>query len=281
VIKRLATYFDEDYPNAFIGYDEGRRVADCLVSRGFVRLDASQLEDWMRSTISQEIVGHTAVVFAMDVIPETILGDVDGNVLFRRYLDSGGRVIWVADVPAWYKGKPGRQREEIWQLGSFVSLLGIAPVIANCVRPVELTSKGREVGLRSTWYSMRPILVKKESLLEYSAKSAISGMSVDVLAWTAVTVGTSVIRMPAVWSSIRSFSVGLQAVVGGQVTVHRNEGTRLHKKCCASAWHIVFNENFPHQGFFRIWDHPVRPQDLAEQRLQEIEALATRNLSVE
>ena len=282
MIERLATYFDEDYSNAFIGYDEGRRVTDFLVARGFVRLGASQLEDWMRSAISQEIAGHTSVVFAMDIIPEQIFGDVDGNVLFRRYLDSGGRVIWMADVPAWYKGKPGRKRDEMWQLGSFVGLLGIAPVIANCVWPVQLTSKGRAVGLRSTWYSMRPILVKKEGFLDYSAKSAISGMPIDVLAWTTVTLGTSVVRMPGRLSGIRSFSIGLQApVVGGQVTVDRSERTRLYKKRCASAWHILFNEDFPHQGFFRIWDHPVRLPDLTEQRLQEIETLATRNLSVE
>jgi hypothetical protein len=73
VIQKLATYFDKDYPNAFIGYDKGRRATDFLLARAFVRLGASQLENWMRSTISQEIAGQTSVVFAMDVIPEVFL----------------------------------------------------------------------------------------------------------------------------------------------------------------------------------------------------------------
>jgi DUF971 family protein len=279
--QKKVVYYDENYDSAFVGHDEGKTISDFMVGKGFTRLGAIQLRDWMAYVTTREVAPHTSVVFAMDMVPQEIFGDVDGNILFRRYLDAGGRVTWLADVPTWYKGKPGKEREDVWQLGSFVSLLGIAPVLANCVKPVELTSRGRELGLRLAWYSMRPILVNKDWFCEYSAKSAISGMPVEVLAWTNVTLGTSVVRIPSRWHRLRSFSAGIQALgVGGQVTVVGSESTRIYNKRCASAWHIAFNPHHPNQGFFRIWDHVVRLLDLNEERLLEVYNIATRNLSI-
>jgi hypothetical protein len=127
---------------------------------------------------------------------------------------------------------------------------------------------------------MRPILVNKEWCDENSARSAISQMTVEILAWTNVTLGTSVVRTPGKLSGLRGFSVGLQALsFGGQVTIPREEGNRVYNKRCASAWHIVFNTNYPTQGFYRIWDHPVRLADLTPERFQELHELATRGLA--
>lgn len=264
---RTVVYFDEDYPSSFIGYDEGRRISNFLVVRGFARVDAIQLKDWMNQAISENLAGGTSCVFAMDILPEQIFGDVDGNVSFRRYLDAGGRITWLGDIPAWYKGRAGKQREEVWSLGSFVSLLGIAPAMANCVMPVELSSRGRTLGLSTPWYSMRPILANKDWMCEYTAESPLSPLPLEVLAWTNVTLGNSVVKIPGRLSSVRSLSFGLQVGVSGGVTINRGEGIRMYKKTCASAWRIVFNSRYPNQGFFRIWDHPARLADLSDDRL--------------
>jgi len=273
-------YFDEEYPNAFIGYDEGRRLAEFLTTRNFAILDASELEGWMRKVTSKGKASFTCVVFAMDIIPEQVFGDVNGNVLFRRYLDAGGRIVWVGDIPAWYKGKSGKEREEAWQLGSFVSLLGIAPVMANCVMPVEITSRGRDLGLHSTWYSMRPVLIRDIDRLGPPFWSAIASIELDVLAWTNVTIGRSVVRSKPMLGSIRGFSIGAQAAgLGGRLTLAREEQIRVYNKRCASAWHIAFNPGHRNQGFFRIWDHPIRLIDLTDERLQELHELATQGLA--
>ncbi len=274
--RSFVVYFDEDYPNSFIGYEEGRRLASYLTERGFSQIDALQLQEWILNVIKRGMSQKTSLVFAMDIIPETIFGDVDANVAFRKYLDLGGRVIWIGDVPAWYKGQSQRKRIEVWQLGSCVSLLGIAPVIANCMKSVNLTSRGRELGLRSEWYSMRPIVVTSSS---DSTRSAISREPVFVLAWTEVNQGNYVFRPPRRNRRLRNISIQMLGFgFGAELESNQDEG-RIHNETCASAWHMVFNEVYPDQGFFRIWDHPVRLDDLSETKLQELYNIAIRNLS--
>jgi hypothetical protein len=299
--SKLAVYFDDAYPQAWIGYEEGRKMRDYFVSKHFKAVTAAELEIWMRNSLSATTTSQTCVVFAMDVIPGDIFGDVDGNVLFRRYLDSGGRIVWLGDIPTWYRGKPKQSnesreesREQVWQLGSFISLLGIAPIMANCFRRVQLTTRGEEIGLRSEWYSMRPIRVsrffgshwyyqrpsRRWGGCSYIANSVLGRYPLEVLAWTRVDIGSSVIATRELLKRFGLSSVGVD--VGGiTATVSQSETDRkrIYSENCASAWRIVFNKNFPHQGFTRLWDHPVRMLDLDDRRLNELHNISTWNLT--
>jgi hypothetical protein len=273
--QKFVVYFDENYPNSFIGYDAGRKLASDLARRGFSIVDAAQLGTWIRGVVSQGIASQTSLVFAMDIVPEEIFGDVDANVPLRKYLDAGGRVTWMGDIPAWSKGKSGRKRDEVWQFGSFVCLFGICPVIASCVRPIELTSRGRELGLTSPWYSSRPVVVMGIHS-SVSAKSALSNETIYVLAWTKVTQGNYVFNPPKRISWLRKITLQIPGLVGAEIV--RNDDNKVHNVRCASAWHMVFNTDHPQQGFFRFWDYSIHLDDLTSTRLQEIYDVATKSL---
>ncbi len=125
---------------------------------------------------------------------------------------------------------------------------------------------------------MRPILVK--NAIGDVAQSALDGRRVEILAWTNVVVGTSVIKIPEKLGKLKNISVGMQAAgFGGQVTIERDGAGRIYNRKCASGWHLPINRIHPNQGFYRIWDHPVRLADLTETRLQEIHEVATRKLA--
>ena len=100
----LLVYYDEDYPNSWIPRAESKKVVRFLVARGFSEYDAENLADWMRKAIDQGKCHLSVVVFSQDVIPETICHDSTSNSLIRAYLDCGGTVLWMADIPFYYQG---------------------------------------------------------------------------------------------------------------------------------------------------------------------------------
>jgi len=62
------------------------------------------------------------------MVPETILGPLNSpNDLIRRYLDAGGRVVWIGDHPFWSKAviRKNKDREEIWMHGAHYGMLGV------------------------------------------------------------------------------------------------------------------------------------------------------------
>ncbi len=100
----LITYYDEDYPNSWIPRAESEKVVRFLVDKGFREYNARDLAEWMRKAISQGNCHQSLVVFSQDVVPETICHDSTSNTLIRTYLDCGGTVLWIADLPFYYQG---------------------------------------------------------------------------------------------------------------------------------------------------------------------------------
>jgi outer membrane protein assembly factor BamB len=97
-----AVFFDEDHRLAatFGQPDSHLGARDYFVNRGYTLLDASTLETFMQARIADG--GPSVVVFAMDVIPEAVgTAPTDEGSLFRRYLDAGGKVVWMGYPPGY------------------------------------------------------------------------------------------------------------------------------------------------------------------------------------
>lgn len=100
----LIVYYDEDYPNSWIPRVESKKIVGFLISKGFTQYNAEGLADWMRKSIDEGTCHQSMVVFSQDVVPETVCHDSTSNSLVRTYLDRGGTVLWVADIPFFYQG---------------------------------------------------------------------------------------------------------------------------------------------------------------------------------
>jgi hypothetical protein len=125
-VQNKIVYFDDKYPSAWTK-DVSRRVSEHLSQRGFVVLDANALRHWMKETTSKNEANGSVVVFANDIVPNTVYEDGTPNIVIRRFLDNGGRVIWIGDIPFWYKGMLGKfdlSQDTAYQSITFLGVLG-------------------------------------------------------------------------------------------------------------------------------------------------------------
>jgi outer membrane protein assembly factor BamB len=82
----------------FSFYQGHEALRDHLASAGYQLLDATTLAGFMSDRLADG--ARSVVVFAMDHVPQTVGGPAPADtVLFRRYLDGGGRVVWLGLPP--------------------------------------------------------------------------------------------------------------------------------------------------------------------------------------
>lgn len=123
-------YRDSNYPSMWIddsaGYPD--KIAQFLKNRGLTLLNASELREFLINSIEEGNANKKLVVFSQDVIPDTIAEDYYSNVTLREFLDQGGSVLWIGDIPAFYLGnKEKKFDQEAWKRGSPVFMLGVIP----------------------------------------------------------------------------------------------------------------------------------------------------------
>lgn len=150
-------YFDEKYPAAWITQGAAAEVRDFALALGFESVDAAGLEAWMRDAVKNGADG-TLVLMAQDVVPAGMVDKAPGPVaLIRKYLDAGGSVIWIADVPFYFVGSTGRKKEK-WDYLGGRGVLGF-DTVGNWQGRSETkpSSLGVEWGLASTWTSVRAV----------------------------------------------------------------------------------------------------------------------------
>ncbi len=102
--KELIVYYDEDYPTVWIRREVSKKIASFLKSENFVEYAAEDLAKWMEESIKNDTCWRSVVVFSQDVVPDTICHSPEPSSLIREYLDCGGRVVWIGDIPFYYFG---------------------------------------------------------------------------------------------------------------------------------------------------------------------------------
>jgi len=124
---------------------------------GYEVLNASELASFFRARI--EDGASSAVVFALPYIPPTVATEPSDAVLLRRYLEAGGKAVWLGTPPM------SLARDETGTVTAFDRnrselLLGVDYSEANFdyygSAPTEL---GHEWGLTSGWLSSYSVAV--------------------------------------------------------------------------------------------------------------------------
>ncbi len=150
LLTPAVVFYDNRYPTVWISAEEAKTCRDYLVSRGFEEMNADELKTFMETNGS-----GTVVVMAQDVVPDTVAKLCGPDVTIRRYLNRGGRIVWMGEVPFYYQGHAdgswtawGEQGQE--------NVLGVGHGTWDIGDLVTITSAGHEWGLKENWTSNRP-----------------------------------------------------------------------------------------------------------------------------
>ncbi|HEY4613018.1 MAG TPA: PQQ-binding-like beta-propeller repeat protein, partial [Bacteroidota bacterium] len=127
-------------------------VRDYFKREGYEVVDASGLQDMMNA--QTDINVRSVVVFADSRVPPEVLVEYGGTTSFRKYLDKGGKVVWLGPCPlAYVRDSTGALETIDYQLpkkilgiqypGKALDMLGFY----GCT----LTPEGMQAGLRGWW----------------------------------------------------------------------------------------------------------------------------------
>ena len=97
---RRAVYWDDGFvERSSLGSREAhRRLAEYFEGRGYERVDSAGVERFLQDRVGDGV--PSVVVFGMDGVPSTVVDpSAPGSSLLRRYLDTGGKVVWPGLPP--------------------------------------------------------------------------------------------------------------------------------------------------------------------------------------
>jgi hypothetical protein len=278
--RKVYVYYDPDYdPYCDPAYDPkctrnwirpkmSKDIADFLEGKGFEILNADKLEKIMLSVVKREEKRIVVIVFAEDLAPDTVLNDAAPTALIRQYLDNGGSIIWVGDIPFWYQGrKKGQlQDNDWWRSGAPANILGVNPVFPTQIskaKTKKIKIERKTFELKSAWTGIRPVLIDKTIKVLAEAECPISSPYQPIpLSWFS-RLGNRLSGIGAGVSSIR-IDVKLE-------TQAQKENILLNKRL-ANGWFKNYDADNQYSGFFRIWDYI--PATLSNQQLEDLRNLA-------
>ncbi len=76
-------------------------IAPFLQQRGFERLDSAALYRFLKNRIEDGKPG--VIVFSLALIPGNIIGADPEKGMIRKYLDAGGKIIWMGNSPNYFE----------------------------------------------------------------------------------------------------------------------------------------------------------------------------------
>ena len=177
-------YHDKTYPTCWIDSRYSSLIASHFSQNGLHILDAVQLREFISDAIDKGISHTKIVLFSQDIVPETICEEAHSNTLFRQFLDSGGNVIWLGDIPLFYIGVKNAvgpaQSKQAWRSGAPVYMLGIVPIFSSTMKSIDLKPLGRVLGLTHHWTSARPVLKDKTMVSLATSKNIGSDYYINV-----------------------------------------------------------------------------------------------------
>ena len=120
---RRAVYWDSAYIAAPLATNN-LRVRTYFTQQGYEELDATKLATFMSDRVRDR--APSVVVFSIDFLPSTVAPVAADTVLFRRYLDAGGTVVWTGAPP------------------------GIAPMKFQSLKDLDRSAAHKLIGVRFT-----------------------------------------------------------------------------------------------------------------------------------
>ncbi|MFG1691749.1 PQQ-binding-like beta-propeller repeat protein [Gemmatimonadota bacterium] len=151
-----AVFWDEVYQDYSL-FQQDVETSAFFGLRGYSILDTEALVAFMEGRIEDRT--PSVVVFALDYLPAAVAPEPSDTVLFRRYLDAGGKVVWPGLPPMfWIHDSTGRVTA--LDRGRPASLLGVDHSDVNFDFYASIpTEKGRSWGLERGWVSAYSVAV--------------------------------------------------------------------------------------------------------------------------
>lgn len=93
-----AIYLPAEVPEKIRGFIVDPELGPYLVDRGYLRLETpGALADWLATRTAED--ARSVVVFGFAQIPQEVIGPDPARGPMRRYLQSGGKVVWPWGLP--------------------------------------------------------------------------------------------------------------------------------------------------------------------------------------
>jgi hypothetical protein len=150
-LKR-AVFWDADYAKA-ANVRNHEALRDYLKASGYEIMNAPDLAKFFDERARDH--APSVVVFAIDFLPKS-LADGDAQSPLRKYLDAGGKVVWVGLPPALWAIDPKTGDRDIKGLDRDATerLLGVSHAGSNFdANTARVTDAGRRWGLAGWWLS--------------------------------------------------------------------------------------------------------------------------------
>jgi hypothetical protein len=263
----IVVYHDPKYPSWWI--DEKLQYPHAIAShfrgKGVAVKDANELRSFMIDSLDSGSSHQKLVIFSQDVVPRTVLENNDNSATLREYLDAGGNILWMGDIPLFYAGYDNPKAvENLAETGAPSSVLGVQPVSTWPKTAVTFTNCGWKIGLRHRWSGTRPIL-KDRNIQALAISECLLGnyylMDVEVKKG-------SVRRLWDWLKTMRSFNLtDLSVTFSGKDLKQDKSKSKVHETYI-NAWVKCYNRDYPSNGFFRIWDY--RPLNFTSRMIDEL-----------
>ncbi|KXA93626.1 hypothetical protein AKJ64_00170 [candidate division MSBL1 archaeon SCGC-AAA259E17] len=86
-MSETIVYYDENYPSSWIWDESAKILSGYYKNKGMDRKGAEELEGWIEEKIEED-ASSSAVIFAQDIVPDTILRTTQRSRL-RKHLEEG------------------------------------------------------------------------------------------------------------------------------------------------------------------------------------------------
>lgn len=270
----IIVYYDSNYPSMWVEKECSKKIADYLSNTGFRVKNAEELRNIMVESIEKETAYEKLIVFSQDIIPDTIAENFDSNTTIRQFLDLGGNILWMGDIPGYYLGHKNNVREDFAQTGAPVYMLGVNPHFVIPEKTVTITKEGKELGLKHSWTGIRPIVLEESKgygkIDNYNANLkplAVSKVLFEIP--YATSQKDEVVKFNETKMQLKA-GVPIPhtpILLGGEFTREKRE---LEKRnlTFANAWFKNYNVNYQNCGFYRIWDYILK--NLNDKMLNEL-----------
>lgn len=294
-------YFDDRVRNSegqwiggtWLGDDKSARIVSYFEQNTFKRKNSGELGRWMNDILSNEECSNTILVFAQDVVPFEVYDDDTSNALIRQYLDHGGTILWMGDVPFYYKSKAKAKENHFerfnfegeledkhrWDWPSPLNVLGVIPASMLVASRFSITRRGRKLGLRTNWAPMRPVVSPSFLEADRTRLSNFVRRRHQFIELAHVEgIGSEWVQPLGRKGHGRRLLeyFGLAGVKAGpvEITIDSKEKTSVVGVKFVSSWIKVFDPDTEGSGFIRVWD--FAPRHITDRMLDELLTMLKR-----
>jgi eukaryotic-like serine/threonine-protein kinase len=147
---RRAVFFDSTVVGSAIFTSDLLR--GFLSRRGYEPLDTASLAQFLSERVRDRV--PSVVVFAMDYLPRSVAPLAADTVLFRRYLEARGKIVWVGTPPLlWPQPDSGRRTLKDVDRAATARLVGVRHERGtfDLIGVAKVTPQARHLGLPEWW----------------------------------------------------------------------------------------------------------------------------------